>query len=378
MDTLFYSLLHMFVDGLCAFSMFAFFKGGEHWYLNILLYNFCAFALQLLFGAVLDLLNKLQELDEQGRIGRLDLPALCAGAGLLITAVGAMTHPVILGIGNALFHVGGGVGTILSDREKHLKGQALGVFVAPGALGLYLGRYIGGVLSSQAAKGIVLICAGVFVALYAPLILRERKPVKKTEKMKQHERKLSEREKNEPALLVAAAVALAFIVVVLRSHAGMSISFTWNTGLAYGLACTFAVVLGKMAGGIIAARFGTELAVVTSLVLAAFAYGYSDVPFLGISALFFFNMTMPITLYMIVRRLRDYPGTSFGLLTLALFLGFLPAYFTLPLRFTGNVRGVIISLVSLALLMFAIFLLKWARHTARVTGENTVQNEEEK
>ncbi len=361
METLLYSTLHMLVDGLCAFSMYAFFKGNEHWYLFVLMYNFCAFALQLVFGALMDLLQKLQEAGNLKKAENADLPVVCAGLGLLFTLAGAFIHPVVLGIGNALFHVGGGIGVIREDRLKRLKGQALGIFVAPGALGLYLGGYFAGKLTVASARGIVFIFAALFVAFYAPFVIGDKKPRKRSEKAEMHEKTLSERERNEPAVLIVAAIALAFIVVVLRSYAGTSISFSWKTGLVYGLACTLAVVLGKMAGGILSARVGTEVTIVSSLVLATYSYAHSTTPFFGIMALFFFNMTMPVTLYMVVRRLRDYPGFSFGLLTLALFLGFLPSYFGMTSRFTGSVRGAAVSIASLILLLLAVFLLKYAR-----------------
>ena len=53
-----YAILHFLVDGLCAFAMFGTFSVRENWYLNILLYNFCAFALQMPLGVVLDGLNR--------------------------------------------------------------------------------------------------------------------------------------------------------------------------------------------------------------------------------------------------------------------------------------------------------------------------------
>ena len=47
---------------------------------------------------------------------------------------------LLLGLGNALFHVGGGV-DVIRDGGKCEK---LGIFVAPGAMGLYLGGLIAG------------------------------------------------------------------------------------------------------------------------------------------------------------------------------------------------------------------------------------------
>lgn len=134
--TVLYSILHLMVDGLCAMAMFGKYIPREDGYFYILLYNFCAFALQMPFGVLVDALN--------GRSGgrKQDFAFLTAAAGVLCTIAGAVTHPVLLGIGNALFHVGGGVGTIREDHAGHWRGRGLGLFVAPGALGLYLGNLI--------------------------------------------------------------------------------------------------------------------------------------------------------------------------------------------------------------------------------------------
>ena len=123
----------MFVDGVCAFAMFGTFLKQEQGYFYVLVYNFCAFALQMPFGAALDLLH--------AKSGK-QLSFVVAGMGVVLTLIGTVTHPVILGIGNALFHVGGGVGTIREDERKGWRGRGLGVFVAPGALGLYLGMQL--------------------------------------------------------------------------------------------------------------------------------------------------------------------------------------------------------------------------------------------
>jgi FSR family fosmidomycin resistance protein-like MFS transporter len=57
-------------------------------------------------------------------------------------------------------------------------------------------------------------------------------------------------------------------------------------------------------------------------------------------------MTMPLTLYALWRRFPAYPGTVFGSLTLALFVGFLPTYFGINIPI-GGVFGSILSLVLL-------------------------------
>ena len=75
-----YALVHMAVDLSCAFLVFAYVSGGERWYLWLLIYNFCAFALQMPIGAAADRLDRNSCVAAGG----------CAGvlAGLLLGSVG--------------------------------------------------------------------------------------------------------------------------------------------------------------------------------------------------------------------------------------------------------------------------------------------------
>jgi FSR family fosmidomycin resistance protein-like MFS transporter len=150
----------------------------------------------------------------------------------------------------------------------------------------------------------------------------------------------------KPAVFAALS---CFAVVVLRSLVGFQVVFPWKTG-ALAFAAVGAVVLGKMLGGILAARFGSKRVTVCSLTLAAVGYALGAVPAFGLLALLCFNMTMPLTLYALWRRFPAYPGTVFGSLTLALFVGFLPSAFGIALP----VGGVLGSMLSLLLLWKAV------------------------
>ena len=128
-----YGLIHMAVDLSCAFLMYAFVVGGEHWYIWLLAYNFCAFALQMPIGAGADRLDR-NSLVAAGGCGGV----LC-GLVLAMAGMPAMAS-VIAGIGNACFHVGGGIDVMNRSGNR---AALLGMFVAPGALGIVLGSSIG-------------------------------------------------------------------------------------------------------------------------------------------------------------------------------------------------------------------------------------------
>ncbi|MCM1184275.1 MAG: hypothetical protein NC337_12965 [Roseburia sp.] len=315
--TAWYSVLHMLVDGVCAMAMIGRFVPRADGHLLVLLYNFCAFALQMPIGALSDLLS----------VRTRRAAALTAAAGVLCTIAGALTHPIVLGLGNALFHVGGGVGTIEEDRERQWKGRGLGVFVAPGALGLYLGTLLAEKPSVWAwlwGAGLLmlLLCAGM---LYGQMCGNSAVQNRQQEIIA------------APAGCAAGTRACGwgtigsavccFVVVVLRSYIGMAAAFPWKTTLAAGLLSVLAIVGGKMAGGFCGARYGYRRTAAISLLAAAVCWLFSGVQPAGILALFLFNMTMPITLYLMICGFPQMSGFAFGCLTFALFLGFLPEYF---------------------------------------------------
>ncbi len=424
MLTFSYSLMHFLEDGLCAFAMYTVFLHRPDAYLYILIYNFCAFALQMPLGALADLLREKQR-DTKGRFGIFPLSAATAVLGVFVTFFGALLHPAVLGLGNALFHVGGGIGTIDEDRKKGLRGQALGIFVAPGAMGLFLGTVIGKVTPDQKfGFGLLAILFAFMIAtmiLYTGLFLSEKKRLlSEKEKLVRLDEALvlaaaaktdeaaekivsetADAEKPEESLPNAGEKAqgsvvseaagkkafvpaadtapehsgkkdsdtqpftgfafiaslLCFFVVVLRSHVGMSIGFSWKQGVGIGVLATAMVVGGKMLGGILSARIGQKITVVSSLALSALFYAFSGNIVCGLLALLFFNMTMPITLQLLVDRFPHLAGFNFGLLTFALFIGFLPTWFRLQNPLAGNWTGLLLSLGSLLFLFGAVLLL---------------------
>lgn len=330
--TALYSILHFFVDGICAIAMFSRFSVGEHGYWHFFIYNFCAFALQMPFGIILDFTKE----KKKGM-----MPYMFACTGVILTIFGAVFHPVILGLGNALFHVGGGVDVIYDDYDKKGKGQLLGIFVAPGALGLYLGTLLA---NNSASMNRNIVCAISVLLIFSILFFLWRNRRVKNVTINIEE---TIDRKSSTILLVTLG---CLMVVILRSYIGMAIDFSWKSTVYMGIFSVLAVVLGKMAGGILAARFGMEKVMILSLLCAALTYYFSDRIICGILALFFFNMTMPITLYLLVCHLKTMPGFSFGLLTFGLFLGFLPIYFDLESMISGNILGMIGSIMSLVIL----------------------------
>ena len=317
-----YSLAHFWVDLSCALLVFRTMAGGTDFALCLLLYNFCAFALQMPLGLLAD------RLDRNGAVSA----AGCALTALAYLLPGPLPAAVTAGVGNALFHLGGGIDVLNHSRER---AWALGVFVSPGALGLFLGTLWG----RGTAAGLWLAPAGLLLLGGVILWLCRRTFG-------------SLRSGNPPVDLKAANGAWVllplFLVVVLRSYMGMNQAFPWKGGWA--LPLTLALVLGKTAGGFAMDRLGAEKASAVSLGLAAALYLASALPLPGMLAVFLFNMTMPVTLWAAARAVPGAKGFTFGLLTFALFLGFLPSWLGWPSLLGGSGSYALVAVLSLLLL----------------------------
>lgn len=322
------SLCHMGIDFLCAFSLYRCFKER---YEAFLLYNFCAFALQMPFGILLDLWSDQKK--------KSFLPGFVfTVTGIALTILGSFCSHVILGIGNAFFHVGGGVITIHEDDDSDLNGRGLGTFVAPGAIGLILGiLYHGSALfeTIRLIVSVMLVMLGIILG------------INRTEN-EYHEQQTIAFDRDLSYL-----AALCFAVVVIRSVTGLAMSFSWKNGAFLTIVATIALASGKTEGGFLSARFGMKKTILFSLLAAAIAYVFGNESIAGLLALFAFNMTMPLTLYLLVQKMKRMPGMAFGILTFGLFIGYLPVHYGYLKNISPFPFGTIASLVSLVLLWIA-------------------------
>jgi FSR family fosmidomycin resistance protein-like MFS transporter len=152
------SMSHFFVDFLCTALLAARLDTPDAGSILMLaiLYNGLAFAFQLPLGALGDLLDQRR---------------IFAASGCLLVAVGSFLSSatfmcLCIGLGNALFHVGGGREAL---QKSEGKAAAVGRFVAPGAVGIFLGPRLTHLLWLRRywLPGILLILA-VLLLLQSP------------------------------------------------------------------------------------------------------------------------------------------------------------------------------------------------------------------
>ncbi|QNM09407.1 MFS transporter [Wansuia hejianensis] len=340
-----YSSAHFFIDFTCAYLMFARVSGSSQFALMLFFYNFCAFALQMPLGLVTDRLK---------RCGSLS----AAGCLLLILSLllpfGALPLTLAAGLGNALFHIGGGTGVL-----RFYPGRCTepGIFVSTGAIGLYFGTIAGKPAFMPAWIPALVMAALFFLLLFQS---EERAPA---------EPAVGRQPKRPPSapdsVTTAPSIAFPFIclmlVVCIRSYLGLILKFDWKSQTPFGLILILAIVCGKALGGVLSDRFGSWRTVLVSLGASGVLFLLSGSPLPGIAAVLLFNMTMPITLTAFVRLLPGQQGFCFGLLTFALFLGFLPVALNAVPGGTSIVLYAALAFLSLLLMAAAWKNRRWDR-----------------
>lgn len=327
-----YSSIHFIVDLSCAIlvSNLVIQKMGvsTNLFIAIFIYNFFAFAMQLPIGIIADKINK---------------NAICSAIGCLLVAISfglsrfAIISCLIAGIGNAMFHVGGGIDILnISDKKATLSG----IFVSTGAIGIFLG----GKLLLTGFNGYYIV---VLILLISSILLFWLYSQIKG-KVSNSKIKKIELGKNEWI-----AIICIFTTVCIRSYVGMILSFTWKSSFVYALLAVLGVVIGKMLGGIIGDKIGFEKISISLLISAiCFIFSFTN-PIIGIIAILLFNMTMPVTLICLSNIFTNNKGLAFGLLTLALFVGAVPTFVGYNQLFT-KIGLFIITLISSIVLYIAL------------------------
>ncbi len=325
---IFLSIAHFFVDLACIFLAVVYFP-AEDWVFYVLIYNFCAFALQLPIGLLADLCPRR-------------LPFSLIGCVLAATAypcVGGLPFLgcLLAGVGNACFHVGGGV-TVMRTYAGRV--APLGVFVSPGALGVFLAVFFAGKRLSCVwlFPFFMIVCAAVLLLF----VRREQKECGGAAAVRGSFGDLEG--------IALAALMMLFLAVCLRSYFGLLPAYSWKVGFALPFLFICGVAAGKACGGFLGDRIGLFRAALLSLSVSALFFLFAPAhPLCGIAAICCFNMTMPLTLFAVAEICGEAKGFAFGLTTFALFLGTLPTL--LPSFTKSGDPGILVPFVLLSIIL---------------------------
>lgn len=328
---LIYSLGHLLVDGACCLVMLTAALTGEgkpeELSLAIVLYNTVAFAIQPFFGLLAD------------KIGRTNL---IAAAGCILVGGSAVmlwipfAAAVTAGLGNAMYHIGGGTYSLNMDRKKAVYP---GIFVAPGAIGLFLGALLANhtafrpifVMLPMALLALGVLPVPHIACLYGADSGKQSKPI------------------------AGLSLLLLLLVILLRSVIGSVGEFPWKNTTSTALILTLMTALGKACGGLISDRLGRRHTTVIALLLSAPLLAFCESGLLpSLAGVFLFNLTMAVTVTEIADRLQGYSGFAFGLTTLALILGTYLIYMGWKDFFAQPWVTLALILLSAAMMFFSI------------------------
>ena len=290
------SIAHLLVDAVCAASLFSCGGGLAG---PVLLYNTLAFTLQCLAGLLLDRFD-------HGLAG-----VKCASCVIVALAcfapLPAYAKASALGLANCFFHVSAGAETLNASGGR---AAPLGVFVAPGAVGLALG----GLYPAMGAwfAGALLVCA-------AAMPFAREKTLAPCEKFRG----------GVPGWIPA----VLLLAVAARAVGGSAAAFPWKTGAEAALLTALCVFAGKTAGGFVCDALGPGKTALLSIVPAAALIAFcSDYMLPSLAGQLLLNLTMPVTLWLIYAAMPSEPAFAFGLAASALWPGTLAGSL---LRLTG-------------------------------------------
>ncbi len=331
-----YTFSHFAVDYVCLLTVLdpfgskAQLLGGTQSYaLFVILYNFLAFGLQMAVGYFSDY-HKSVPVGAIGCVSVLIGAVCCANSNSAVTLWAAV---VFVGIGNAFFHIGGGIDSLVNSNGKLRRS---GIFVSSGAMGVALGIYSCKRISSGdfIVIALMIFCAAICFIAHRNVGTDKICSIKGVANGK---------------LGVWSVVILALISVTIRSFGGTVIPMEWKTTAELGLLSAFGAFFGKFIGGFAADRFGAKrIGTITLLLSLPFIIFGSEIMPISLIGVVLFNMTMPITLGICTEKLPKNPGLAFGLTTAALLLGAVPSFFAIMSGKTNLlIPAVIISAVCI-------------------------------
>lgn len=314
----------------------------------VVLYNFFSFGLQILFGIFID----KYQVPKEATI----LSFLLIGLAYFVT-YDPILVVILAGIGDSLFHVGGGSVSLSFMPRKLLPA---GIFVAPGGVGLFFGIMIGKGVNVPIfdSKFYLSFSQGTQIFLLA-LLTVSILVISFLEAPKGNYFKVNTRKKIKYWDIVSWGL---WFSVAIRSLHGLTAGFEWQKGFWLPLLLVLSIVSGKALGGLIGDKVGwTWVAVVSLIVSAPLMAFMRDYAFFAILGMGIFQMTMPITLVCRSSLFEGRPATAFGFACLALMAGAMPIYLgaeTLKplLRTDWSIFGVI--MLSVVCIFTGLYLLR--------------------
>jgi len=328
-----YFYVHFVLEVVCFFYLSRITNNSNYIWLVPIIYDALAFVPQSLVGYISDRYPKIN----MGIIGTILLIVSYLIYGL--TNISIFISLIILCIGNAILHVAGAEATI---RTSNGKLSTSAIFVSGGSFGIITGR----LLAKTSINPLYLL---ILLLTIIPFVLISNKELEKNNDVD----KFNYVKDSINSNLV---IIIAVLVVIVRGYMGYGIPTSWNKTVIQTVLLFSSMGIGKALGGILSDLVGVRKTAIMSTLLAIPFLCFGDnIMIISLIGLMFFSMTMSITLGILVSKLKESPGLAFGLTTIGLFLGSVPAFF---IKF-NTITNIIMIIVMSVLCTFALgYVLK--------------------
>lgn len=299
-----YSYIHFAVEVACFYFLFSRLNDSPLWWGLALLFDALAFVPQGFIGLLADKYPRFN-------YGLLGCLIILVSLVLPFDIIALVT----LCIGNAFAHIGGAQQTLRTSGGKI---APTSFFVGGGSFGVITGQLLGILNNSFLILiPIILIVISICVLGYISHHYRI--------KIKQWSIDIT---KNYSVVFT---ILIAFIVISIRAYIGYAIPTEWKKNELQAIFLFFIMGIGKIVGGLIADNYGFyKTALISSILSLPFLLFGNSYMILSLIGVGLFSMTMPITIAIIVSKFPKRPCFSFGVTTIALFTGTLPAFFIRP------------------------------------------------
>lgn len=268
----------------------------------VILYNTLAFGGQVPAGMLVDRL---------GRPRLVLVLSLClVAAALVLFPMAPMLSIAMAGVAGAFFHVSGGMLALLAYPGSTV---GAGLFAAPGVMGLALGGYMawGNVPALMLLAAMVTIVGTLILILEFPRGDAALLPASAPETLAWHD----------------VFMLVLLLAIALRSAVWNVFELIHSAEHGLLLALGLAAMLGKVAGGFLAARLGWRRYAVVALAVASplLTLGGAN-PWTLLPGIFLLQSATPAAVLGMYRLMPRLPATAIGMcFGLAIAIGGIPA-----------------------------------------------------
>ncbi|MCL2888120.1 MAG: hypothetical protein FWF35_02260 [Elusimicrobia bacterium] len=317
-----FTISHAVIDMVCMWAMFFIFAANPYEGLKFaVIYNFFAFAFQPLVGMFADTVKKPKEITLVGYV--------LTAAGIMLFPKFNVAGAVIIGIANAMFHVGAGI-IVYNLNPNTPKWQ--GVYISSGGVGLGLGA-----LAAKAGLSNIYFFAALIVLFILTLFIKTPAAAYAVQRAKFN--------KN----IFFGILILVMTAIFIRSLSSFDIGVFVNGAVQKWYLILF-VALGKAVGGFVYEKLGLLKGTVLPLILAGVLFLLAEYSFyFAVMSAAIISMTTGVTLYFLFLLMPRRPGLAFGFNCLALFLG-------LMIFMLAGTMGTIVTISLLVILTLSVFI----------------------